>query len=421
MRRLAVAALCALVLPVSAAQAWTWPVDGPVVRPFSFDRAHPYAGGQHRGIDLGAPTGTSVRAPSDGVVSFAGTVPTGGKTLSIQTPAGYTATLVHLGSIGVKRGARVTEGTVVGTVGPSGVADLPEPYVYFGLRTTTDDQGYVDPLAFLPPRAAAEAARTVDVPVSGAVAEVPAASAVAASPSTPAVEVPVATQAPAATAVPDVGATSQQAAAESTESGSPAARESLTVETVQRPVRSAGVIGSEAPIATAKPVGSVVTHDTRVMPRAHAEAKAQRPPAPIARRASWHSSPAQQDVDVSGTAHARHGWSWLVTLIGVVAAAFLVAPGVHIGRRRRARIMGAVEREQSFVEADAEAEGVGGPSLAVRVGQASPGPRRRVRGASGHLRAVPPLAWERRLDGEWHGRARDTRDGHGRSRGRLAA
>ena len=87
MRRLAVLILCACALPVSVAQAWTWPVDGPVLRPFSFDRAHPYAGGQHRGLDIGAATGTPVVAPTDGVVSFAGTVPSGGKTISIQTPS----------------------------------------------------------------------------------------------------------------------------------------------------------------------------------------------------------------------------------------------------------------------------------------------------------------------------------------------
>ena len=124
MRRLAVLLVCACALPVSAARAWTWPVDGPVLRPFSFDHAHPYAGGQHRGVDLGAPGGTQVLAPTGGIVSFAGTVPTGGKTVSIETPLGYTATLVHLGSIGVKRGAPVGEGSVVGTVGPSGVPEL---------------------------------------------------------------------------------------------------------------------------------------------------------------------------------------------------------------------------------------------------------------------------------------------------------
>ena len=187
MRRLAVLLVCACALPVSAARAWTWPVDGPVLRPFSFDHAHPYAGGQHRGVDLGAPGGTQVLAPTGGIVSFAGTVPTGGKTVSIETPLGYTATLVHLGSIGVKRGASVGEGSVVGTVGPSGVPELTEPYVYFGLRTTSDQQGYVDPMIVLPSRTRAPPATAADAPAVAAVvgaastAEAPAAEPVVAA------------------------------------------------------------------------------------------------------------------------------------------------------------------------------------------------------------------------------------------------
>ena len=190
MRRLAVLLVCACALPVSAARAWTWPVDGPVLRPFSFDHAHPYAGGQHRGVDLGAPSGTQVLAPAGGIVSFAGTVPTGGKTVSIETPLGYTATLVHLGSIGVKRGAPVGEGSIVGTVGPSGVPELTEPYVYFGLRTTSDQQGYVDPMIVLPSRTRAPPATAADAPAVAAVvgsastAEAPAAEPVVAATAT---------------------------------------------------------------------------------------------------------------------------------------------------------------------------------------------------------------------------------------------
>src|SRR5262245_64649228 len=130
MRRFAVLIVCALAMPVSVAKAWTWPVDGPVLRAFSFDRAHPYAGGQHRGLDIGSPAGAQVHAPAAGVVSFAGTVPTGGKAVSIQLPSGYTATLVHLGSIGVDRGQSVAEGATVGTVGPSGVVGSTEPFGY---------------------------------------------------------------------------------------------------------------------------------------------------------------------------------------------------------------------------------------------------------------------------------------------------
>jgi Peptidase family M23 len=150
-RLAALSALLVLAVP-PAASGWTWPVDGPVLRPFSFG-SDPYAAGQHRGIDIGAPSGTPVRAAAGGVVSFAGTVPNGGKTVTIQTSTGYAVTLVHLGSIRVLRGTTIEEGTTVGTVGPSGVPDIPEPYVYLGIRVASDDQGYLDPLLFLPPRA----------------------------------------------------------------------------------------------------------------------------------------------------------------------------------------------------------------------------------------------------------------------------
>jgi len=144
--------LLALQVGVSPALAWTWPVDGPVLQPFTFDADNPYAGGQHRGIDIGAPSGTPVLAPATGTVSFAGTVPGGGLTLAVRTADGYSATLVHLGAINIARGAEVEEGAVVGSVGPSGEPELPEPYVHLGIRIAADPQGYVDPLSFLPVR-----------------------------------------------------------------------------------------------------------------------------------------------------------------------------------------------------------------------------------------------------------------------------
>src|SRR2546430_1952067 len=128
---------------------WSWPVAGPVLVPFSLG-SDPYAAGQHRGIDVGAATGTPVAAPASGAVSFAGTVPRGGKTVTIKTPNGYSVTLVHLGSYSVRRGDAVAEGAIVGTVGPSGAPELPQPYVYLGVRLTADPNGYVDPMLLLP-------------------------------------------------------------------------------------------------------------------------------------------------------------------------------------------------------------------------------------------------------------------------------
>jgi Peptidase family M23 len=147
--------LLALQVGVQPALAWTWPVDGPVLRPFNLG-ADPYAGGQHRGVDIGATLGSQVVAPSEGTVSFAGTVAANGRCITIRTPDGYSVTLVQLGGLGVAKGDAITEGASVGTVGPSGEPGISQPHVHLGIRLTADPNGYLDPLALLPPRATPE-------------------------------------------------------------------------------------------------------------------------------------------------------------------------------------------------------------------------------------------------------------------------
>ncbi len=149
--RIAVVAVVLLAW-APAAYAWSWPVQGPVLQPFAYDESHPYASGQHRGIDIGADAaGEQVVAPAAGVVSFAGSVPTNGECVSIETPDGYTVTLTHLGAILVAKGGSVAEGQAVGTIGPSGTPEFDQPYVHLGIRATPDPNGYLDPLRLLPP------------------------------------------------------------------------------------------------------------------------------------------------------------------------------------------------------------------------------------------------------------------------------
>jgi hypothetical protein len=122
-----------------------------VLQPFVYDESQPYAAGQHRGVDIGADAaGENVVAPAAGTVSFAGTVPTSGKTITIETADGYSVTLTHLGTILVAEGAPVAEEDPVGTIGPSGTAEVDGPYVHLGIRVTADPNGYVDPLGLLP-------------------------------------------------------------------------------------------------------------------------------------------------------------------------------------------------------------------------------------------------------------------------------
>src|SRR5437879_3053890 len=148
MRRLLLAAVLAALLLAPTGQAWTWPAAGAVLQPFLFDPAHPYAAGQHRGIAIGGDPGAAVLAPAAGTVSFAGTVPSSGKSVTITTADGYAVTLTHLGSITGVRGATVAEGAAVGTIGPTGDPEVPQPYVHLGVRIAAEAQGYLDPLAF---------------------------------------------------------------------------------------------------------------------------------------------------------------------------------------------------------------------------------------------------------------------------------
>ena len=58
------ALVCALAGAPDAA-AWSWPANGPVLRAFSLGD-NPYAGGQHRGIDVALGDAPGVRAPASG-------------------------------------------------------------------------------------------------------------------------------------------------------------------------------------------------------------------------------------------------------------------------------------------------------------------------------------------------------------------
>ncbi len=159
MRRTLVVLIAALAVIPSAA-AWTWPAEGVVLQPFSFDRQFPKDAGQHRGIDVAGALGAVVRAPAAGIVSFAGSVPTNGKCVTIETADGWSVTLTHLGSIAVTKGATVAEGDGVGTIGPSDEPGIGEPHVHLGIRWSVDEYGYVDPIGTLPARAGASPSAT---------------------------------------------------------------------------------------------------------------------------------------------------------------------------------------------------------------------------------------------------------------------
>lgn len=96
---------------------------------FSSSRLHPIRKiyRPHYGIDYAAPVGTPVQATADGVVTFAGWNGAAGRMVKIRHKNAYETMYLHLRSIapGIKTGARVAGGQVIGYVGSSGESTGP--------------------------------------------------------------------------------------------------------------------------------------------------------------------------------------------------------------------------------------------------------------------------------------------------------
>lgn len=91
----------------------------------------------HKGIDYGAPTGTRVKATGDGIVEFAGRHQGGyGNLVVLRHQSKYTTWYGHLSGIaaGVRKGARVTQGNVIGFVGATGLASGPHLHYEFRIN-----------------------------------------------------------------------------------------------------------------------------------------------------------------------------------------------------------------------------------------------------------------------------------------------
>jgi murein DD-endopeptidase MepM/ murein hydrolase activator NlpD len=81
----------------------------------------------HYGVDYGAPSGTPVHTTADGTVTFAGRKGGGGNMVTVRHTNGYETNYLHLRGFakGVRRGARVAQGQVIGYVGSTGLSTGP--------------------------------------------------------------------------------------------------------------------------------------------------------------------------------------------------------------------------------------------------------------------------------------------------------
>jgi murein hydrolase activator len=139
------ASSAAAQLPVELLQAdLDWPTAGAVRRPF--EKPQPGRPAASNGIEIVAVEGADVTAVHDGVVRFADSFSGFGNLVIVDHGAQAFSLYGNLLDISVKKGARVTAGQPVGTVGASlsGLASL-----YFEMRV---DGQPVDPLQWLKKR-----------------------------------------------------------------------------------------------------------------------------------------------------------------------------------------------------------------------------------------------------------------------------
>jgi biotin carboxyl carrier protein len=116
------------------AQPFIWPVRGRISGRFGNQRV--YNGtpkSPHSGMDIAAVTGTPVKAPAAGSVTFASpSLYLTGGTVVIDHGAGVSSNFLHLSRIDVKVGDRVEQGQVFAAVGATGRST--GPHLHWGMN-----------------------------------------------------------------------------------------------------------------------------------------------------------------------------------------------------------------------------------------------------------------------------------------------
>jgi murein DD-endopeptidase MepM/ murein hydrolase activator NlpD len=119
---------------------------------FSLARFHPILNTwrAHKGVDYAAPIGTPVRATANGTVLLAGRQEGYGNVVHLKNQGAYSTLYAHLSRFapGMKPGARVMQGQVIGYVGQTGWAT--GPHLHYEFRVANVQR---DPLAIALPAA----------------------------------------------------------------------------------------------------------------------------------------------------------------------------------------------------------------------------------------------------------------------------
>jgi murein DD-endopeptidase MepM/ murein hydrolase activator NlpD len=121
------------IAPGGPVGTFSWPVTGTITSPFGW-RSNPFGGSPdfHPGLDIAAPTGTTVTAAASGTVIMAQWYGGYGNYISIDHGGGYSTGYGHLSAIYVANGQTVTRGQAIGAVGSTGAST--GPHLHFEVR-----------------------------------------------------------------------------------------------------------------------------------------------------------------------------------------------------------------------------------------------------------------------------------------------
>lgn len=112
---------------------FSWPVTGTITSPFGW-RSNPFGGAPefHQGLDIAAPSGTTVTAAAAGTVIMAQWYGGYGNYILIDHGGGYSTGYGHLSAIYVSNGQSVSRGQAIGAVGSTGQST--GPHLHFEIR-----------------------------------------------------------------------------------------------------------------------------------------------------------------------------------------------------------------------------------------------------------------------------------------------
>lgn len=124
---------------------WPCPSSSRITSAFG-SRTSPTEGAStsHKGVDIGAASGSSVVAAASGTVVISTYSASAGNYVMISHGGSVYTVYMHMSSLGVSSGQTVSKGSTIGTVGSTGYST--GPHLHFGIRI---NGSYVNPTSYV--------------------------------------------------------------------------------------------------------------------------------------------------------------------------------------------------------------------------------------------------------------------------------